>query len=73
MAPERASTGDPERAYEAALFAASLVGLLELGCAPFVGFLKRHVPPAALHASVAGQALVGLTMGFAQCWNQSLV
>ena len=65
VAPERASRGDAVSSYEAALFVASLVGFLELLMAPFVAQLKASVPSAALHASVAGQALVGLTMGFA--------
>ncbi|KAH8095638.1 hypothetical protein JL720_2954 [Aureococcus anophagefferens] len=65
VAPEKASRGDAVSSYEAALFVASLVGFLELLMAPFVAQLKASVPSAALHASVAGQALVGLTMGFA--------
>ena len=56
---------DPERfAWHAGLVACLLGGLLEFGCAFFAEKIRRHTPPAAMLATLAGVGLGFLGLSF---------
>jgi AGZA family xanthine/uracil permease-like MFS transporter len=56
---------DPERfAWHAGLVACFLGGLLEFGCAFFAASIRRHTPPAAMLATLAGVGLGFLGLAF---------
>jgi len=56
---------DPERfAWHAGLVACLLGGLLEFGCAFFAEKIRRHTPPAAMLATLAGVGLGFLGLAF---------
>ncbi|MEI6105636.1 MAG: NCS2 family permease [Opitutae bacterium] len=56
---------DPERfAWHAGLVACLLGGLLEFGCAFIAEKIRRHTPPAAMLATLAGVGLGFLGLGF---------
>ncbi|KDO35136.1 hypothetical protein SPRG_01203 [Saprolegnia parasitica CBS 223.65] len=74
MAPEYQATQSFEAAWEAGLFAAIWTALLQMALLPFVSFLQRSIPKAALLASVSGIALTFLSMGFAfEIWENPLI
>ena len=56
---------DPERiAWHAGLVACLLGGLLEFGCAFIAASIRRHTPPAAMLATLAGVGLGFLGLAF---------
>ncbi len=56
---------DPERfAWHAGLVACFLGGLIEFGCAFFAERIRRHTPPAAMLATLAGVGLGFLGLAF---------
>ena len=56
---------DPERfAWHAGLVACLLGGLLEFGCAFIAGQIRRHTPPAAMLATLAGVGLGFLGLAY---------
>ncbi len=56
---------DPERfAWHAGLVACLLGGVLEFGCAFFAAKIRRHTPPAAMLATLAGVGLGFLGLAF---------
>ena len=56
---------DPERfAWHAGLVACFLGGVLEFGCAFFAAGIRRHTPPAAMLATLAGVGLGFLGLAF---------
>ena len=56
---------DPERfAWHAGLVACLLGGLIEFGCAFFAEKIRRHTPPAAMLATLAGVGLGFLGLSF---------
>jgi adenine/guanine/hypoxanthine permease len=56
---------DPERfAWHAGLVACFLGGLLEFGCAFFAEKIRKHTPPAAMLATLAGVGLGFLGLSF---------
>jgi len=62
-----ASGGDAAKATRAAIFCTFALGLIQIPCALTVApFLKRHVPRAALMATVAGVACSFILTNFAK-------
>ena len=56
---------DPERfAWHAGLVACFLGGLIEFGCAFFAEKIRKHTPPAAMLATLAGVGLGFLGLSF---------
>lgn len=64
MLPVKLSTGDAQAAWQAGLVAALGSGIIELSGAPLAGWLRRHVPRAALLSTLAGIALTFISLGF---------
>ncbi|OQR93330.1 hypothetical protein ACHHYP_02654 [Achlya hypogyna] len=74
MAPEYQLTQSFEAAWEVGIFAAVWTALLQMALLPFVSFLQRSIPKAALLASVSGIALTFLSMAFAfEIWENPLI
>lgn len=64
MLPVKISTGDPWLAWRAGLVACLGSGLIELGGAFVVDWLRRNVPRAALLSTLAGIALTFISLDF---------
>lgn len=62
--PVMEQTGDPELAWKAGLVACFGSGVIELGGAFVVGWVKRATPRAALLATLAGIAITFIAMDF---------
>lgn len=64
MGPIYQATGNATLAWQAGLFACLLNGVMEIVCAFFGDWVRRHTPRAALLASLAGIAITFIAMGF---------
>ena len=64
MGPIYQATQDATLAWQAGLFACLLNGLMEIVCAFFGDWVRRHTPRAALLSALAGVAITFIAMGF---------
>ena len=64
MGPIYQTTKNPTLAWQAGLFACFLNGLMEIVCAFFGEWVRRHTPRAALLSALAGIAITFIAMGF---------
>jgi adenine/guanine/hypoxanthine permease len=64
MGPIYQATGNATLAWQAGLLACFLNGLMEIVCAFFGDWVRRHTPRAALLSSLAGIAITFIAMGF---------
>ncbi|MCL4179137.1 MAG: NCS2 family permease [Verrucomicrobia bacterium] len=64
MGPIYQETGNATLAWQAGLLACLLNGLMEIVCAFFGDWVRRHTPRAALLSSLAGIAITFIAMGF---------
>ncbi len=64
MGPIYQATGNATLAWQAGLLACFLNGLMEIACAFFGDWVRRHTPRAALLSSLAGIAITFIAMGF---------
>jgi adenine/guanine/hypoxanthine permease len=64
MGPIYQATGNATLAWQAGLLACLLNGLMEIGCAFFGDWVRRHTPRAALLSALAGIAITFIAMGF---------
>ena len=64
MGPIYQATKNPTLAWQAGLFACFLNGLMEIVCAFFGDWVRRHTPRAALLSALAGIAITFIAMGF---------
>jgi AGZA family xanthine/uracil permease-like MFS transporter len=64
MGPIYRATNNPELAWQAGTFGCFLNGLMEVVCAFFGDWVRRHTPRAALLSALAGIAITFISMGF---------
>lgn len=64
MLPVKLATGSPEAAWRAGLVGCLGSGIIETGGAFVAGWLRRHVPRAALLSTLAGIALTFISLVF---------
>jgi AGZA family xanthine/uracil permease-like MFS transporter len=64
MGPVHQATGNATLAWQAGLLACLLNGLMEIVCAYFGDWVRRHTPRAALLSALAGIAITFIAMGF---------
>jgi AGZA family xanthine/uracil permease-like MFS transporter len=64
MGPIYQVTRNATLAWQAGLFACFLNGLMEIVCAYFGDWVRRHTPRAALLSALAGIAITFIAMGF---------
>ena len=64
MGPIYQATGNATLAWQAGLLACLLNGLMEIVCAFFGDWVRRHTPRAALLSALAGIAITFIAMGF---------
>src|SRR5689334_9913071 len=64
MGPVYQSTKDFQLAWQVGVFACFINGLMEVVCAFFGDWVRRHTPRAALLSALAGIAITFIAMGF---------
>lgn len=64
MGPIYQATQNPTLAWQAGLLACLINGIMEIGCAFFGDWVRRHTPRAALLSALAGIAITFIAMGF---------